>query len=183
MLLLQILNVLLGFSIFAFANFYSKQITTWTKKSFRWGLVIFEFHETFPIEIPDQLINNTVEIWDMSFKFTSKKWGLFKPIPRLKRRPSFPILLGEINLDGTGTAKITLRIPFSLIPLHISILIVVIYRVIVDHSTFNDPSFIIYQLIIVFVVFPAFEIILLLTQKERVRSTLKRLEKYITDGV
>jgi hypothetical protein len=187
----ETLNILLGSSIIACFIFYLNQISMWTEKSFRWGLVVSRFYEAFPVELPKHFTNKTIEIWGVSFKFVSQDFILFRKTSRETweswklsrlRREQLPVLLGEIFIDKTGTAQIALRIPFSLIFLYISLLIVVTYGVTIINSVVNGFLLKPYQFIIILIIFSAFIMASLLTEIDRARSWINKFNEYIAEN-
>lgn len=180
MFLQQVINVLFGASIFAFLIFHLKQIMSWTKSSFRWGIVVYKFHETFPIELPKHLINNTIEIKGVTFKFVSQSLGLFRTTTKRFRRVLFSmLLLGEIDLDKTGAAKITLRLPYTFVSLFIGVWIALIGWTTLDKSHNADLTSTLYELGVVFIVFLIFGIISFLIKKDDAHSGVRKIKEYI----
>lgn len=180
MSLQQVISVLFGVSIFAFFIFYLKQIMSWTKSSFRWGMVVYKFQETFPFEPPKHLIDKTIELKGVTFKFVSQSAGLFQTTVRRGRRGFFStLLLGEIVLDKTGAAKITLRLPFTFVSLFISIWIALIGWITLDKSSNADLTSTLYPLGAGFIVVVIFGIISFLIKKDDAHSGVRKIKEFI----
>ena len=94
---------------------YLIQITKWTLPSFRQGIIVRRYQQSFSGKIPKKLLNKEILCENVIFKFDTPSTGLFRTRPRssLFRTGYFPSLLGEINLTNKGIAQITLRISFS----------------------------------------------------------------------
>ena len=90
------------------------QTTNWTLESFRFGITVLSFSESFSVRASDKLIGQIVETKGIMFKFVAQDIGLFKSIHLYYRRIGFP-LLGELIATKKGTAQFKIRIPFSFI--------------------------------------------------------------------
>lgn len=114
------LQYIFGLAICYLGFRYLKQITTWTLPSFRQGIVVHKYTESFSGKIPTELMNREIVFKNIIFRFISPNSGLFKAHPPLtlfknRIRNYFPSLLGEVELSDTGMAQITLRIPLPII--------------------------------------------------------------------
>ncbi len=117
-----------GLTICIIGFMYLKQITTWTLPSFRQGIVVYKYSESFIGNIPKELTNREIAFNNIIFKFISPKTGLFKAHPPMSFfkdviRNYFPSLLGEIELSGKGIAQVTLRIPLPTILISLTLFI------------------------------------------------------------
>jgi len=122
---------LVFFLFLVFAIYYLRQITTWTLPSFRQGIVIVKYKESFPSNIPEDILNQEILCQNIMFKFNTPNIGLFRVHPKfaLFKRSSyayFPSLLGEIRLNHKGMAQIALRIPLFTILMSVTLLLVLV---------------------------------------------------------
>jgi hypothetical protein len=160
---------------------FSRQASSLSADAFRWGVTVFKFQESFPVDIPAELINQTVKFNGITFKFISQKTCFFQTIRAgMRRRARFPILLGEINLENSGNAKIILRIPFSIFFIIVSLIIATIGGFILD-TNINLISALC-QLGIGLVFAHVFSILFLLIEKESSHTALTIIKEYIIDN-
>jgi hypothetical protein len=159
---------------------FLRQAWSLSADAFRWGVTVFKFEESFPVDIPAQLINQTVTLNGIAFKFISQKTCFFRSTRAIKRRPPYLLLLGEINMDNSGNAKIILRIPFSIFFIIISLIIATMGGFILDTNINLIPS--LYQLGIGLVSACIFFILFLLIGKESAHTALTIIKEYIIDN-
>lgn len=126
------LENIVGATILILGFMYLQQITTWSPDSFRLGLVIRKYKESFNSKIPKELIKKEIVCNNILFKFTSSTKGFFRVYPKPRglfqsRRKSYlPSVLGEINIHSNGIAEISWRIPLSLILIGTSIFLILV---------------------------------------------------------
>ena len=126
------LENIVGATILILGFMYLQQITTWSPDSFRLGLVIRKYKESFNSKIPKELIKKEIVCNNILFKFTSSTKGFFRVYPKPRglfqsRRKSYlPSILGEINIHSNGIAEISWRIPLSLILIGTSIFLILV---------------------------------------------------------
>jgi hypothetical protein len=126
------LENIVGATILILGFMYLQQITTWSPDSFRLGLVIRKYKESFNSKIPKELIKKEITCNNVLFKFHTSAKGLFRVYPKPRgilqsRRKSYlPSILGEINIHSNGIAEISWRIPLSLMLIGISIFLVLV---------------------------------------------------------
>ena len=162
------------------------QISSWKLGLFRWGIVVTEFSESCPVKIPEHLTNKIIEHKGITFKFVSQKQGLFLAtiIGRWTRHPStyssslsITPLLGEINLDKAGVAKITLRIPNSIILLALCILLALIGFTILSKDV-ADPSSTMMGILVI-TIFLAISIFM---EKTQLSVGIQKIKEYILEN-
>jgi hypothetical protein len=176
----QLFQALLCLLPIIFYFLFLRQTSSLSSEAFRWGVTIFKFQESFPIDIPIQFINKAVEFNSITFKFISQETCFFQSKRAgARRRASFPLLLGEINLDNSGIAKIILRVPFSIFFIIISLIIATIGGFILDINTNLISS--LYQLGIGLVFAFIISILFLLIEKESAHAALTIIKEYIVD--
>jgi hypothetical protein len=170
--------------VFLFLSLY--QISSWKINMFRWGIVIFTFSEPFPVKIPTHLTNRIIEYKGLTFKFVSRKLGLFQSKiigRRLILRDEQPTsgifpLLGEITLYETGVAKVILRIPNSVIFLFIGIITALIGLKALSKDGGIDISSIIMGMF-PFFIFIAFG---LFVEKTQLEYGVQKIKEYILEN-
>ena len=163
------------------------QISSWKIGLFRWGIVVTEFSESFPVKIPEHLTNKIIEHKGITFKFVSQKQGLFLAtiIGRWTNHPSAAYsstlgicpLLGEINLDKAGVAKVILRIPNSIILLALCILIALIGFTILSKDV-ADPSSIMMGILVITIFFA----ISFFMEKTQLSTGIQKIKEYILEN-
>jgi hypothetical protein len=120
-------------AIILFLGFmYFQQITTWTPYSFRLGLVIRRYKKPIPGKIPKELIKKEIICNNILFKFNSPTKGFFRAFPKPhglfsgRRKSYLPSMLGEININRSGIAEVSVRIPLSLILIIASLFLILV---------------------------------------------------------
>ena len=126
------LENIVGLAILILGILYLQQISTWSPDSFRLGLVIRKYKESFDSKIPKEFIKKEIVCNNILFKFTSSTKGFFRAYPKFRgffksgRKSYFPSVLGEINIHSNGIAEISWRIPLPLIIFGISIFLILV---------------------------------------------------------
>jgi len=157
------------------------QYTTWTLESFRRGITVMRFHESFPVPIPSALLGRLLDVEDMSFKFITAQQGLFRTRERIFRRiPGFP-LLGEISLGDQGTASINVRIPLAAILIWLVVVMVIIVIQTQDASSANAVLIGILRGMVIVTVLSIFLFCWFLIEKEVVIHGLGSIKKYVSE--
>ena len=117
---LMLLEYMAGAVILLLGIMYLRQITSWSPRSFRLGLVIRTYTVSFFRKIPEEIIKTEIVCTHIHFKFNSPTKGLFRAYPKSRgilghsRKTYLPTILGEINIRSNGVAEINWRIPLSL---------------------------------------------------------------------
>ena len=129
--------------IVALAIYYVRQITTWNLPSFRQGIVVLKYKESFSDKIPEVVMNQEIVCKNIIFKFNTPYTGLFRAHPRIaflknRRTSYFPSLLGEIKLNHNGIAQITLRVPWSITLMLLTLFVALVISSIEGVLTINS---------------------------------------------
>jgi hypothetical protein len=112
---------IIGVTILFLGFMYFQQITIWTQYSFRLGLVIRKYKVSITSKIPKEIVKKEIVCNNILFKFNSPTKGLFRAFPKphglfkSKRKSYYPSMLGEININHSEIAEVSIRIPLSVI--------------------------------------------------------------------
>ncbi len=122
------------------------QETTWTLKSFQFGLTIFSSSNPFSIKVPEEFTNKTFETKDAKVKFITQDVGIYRAslVPLFgffsRSTHGFP-MLGEIRLSNEDIAQIKIRVLFSFASLTFATLIGLVIFFASQETASVVPSF------------------------------------------
>jgi hypothetical protein len=174
---------LIGLCTLAFLILHFRLTNSWNRDAFRWGIPLFSFNEPFPAPVPAELIRKRVEFEGVAFEFMSENVALFKLIPSpshllMHRGSGYSIMLGEIVLDGSGTAYATLRIPYSVFFLFASILAAIFASTVFSNLLLLPSAS---QLLSVMTMVVIFWMFILFMQKEYFLKALLEIREYVRE--